>query len=95
MAAEMYTADNELAEEGHETAAFDRPIIPMYPASSEIQTWTIWNAIRRVLAQLPPQPDARSKSRGDVREGCSPPTRHCARSTCARHRGRHRPAVSD
>ena len=58
MAAEMYTADNELAEEGHEIAAFDRPIIPMYPASSEIQTWTIWNAIRRVLAQLPPQPDA-------------------------------------
>ncbi|GAB03956.1 ATP-dependent DNA helicase RecG [Gordonia amarae] len=57
MAAEMYTADTELAEEGHETAAFDRPIIPMYPASSEIQTWTIWNAVRRVLAQLPPQPD--------------------------------------
>jgi ATP-dependent DNA helicase RecG len=58
MATEMYTADNELSEQDQEAPAFDRPIIPMYPASSDIQTWTIWNAVRRVLVRLPPQPDA-------------------------------------
>ncbi|WP_440712536.1 ATP-dependent DNA helicase RecG [Gordonia sp. FQ] len=39
-------------------AHFSRDIVPMYPATKDIQTWEIWRAVRRVLADLGPTPDA-------------------------------------
>ena len=36
---------------------FGRSIIPMYPATRDVQTWEIWRAVRQVLADTVPAPD--------------------------------------
>ncbi len=36
---------------------FRRSIIPMYPATRDVQTWEIWRAVRQVLADTVPAPD--------------------------------------
>lgn len=66
MLTELYAVEQERSgqagdEQSAPTMDFDRPIVPMYPASKEIQTWDIWGAVRRVLAALDesgPTPDA-------------------------------------
>lgn len=52
MLSEMYAIEAEDAEGEVDPAAFDRAIVPIYPASKEIQTWHIWAAIRRTLAAV-------------------------------------------
>ena len=37
---------------------FSRDIIPMYPATKEVQTWEIWRAVRQVLGETAPAEDA-------------------------------------
>ncbi|MEJ9078102.1 ATP-dependent DNA helicase RecG [Gordonia malaquae] len=37
--------------------SFGRSIIPMYPATREVQTWEIWRAVRQVLADTVPSAD--------------------------------------
>ncbi|MCM3896758.1 ATP-dependent DNA helicase RecG [Gordonia sputi] len=57
MLAEMYAAEAEITGEQRRpgahsadiAAAFDRAIVPLYPANREIQTWDIWASIRQVL----------------------------------------------
>ncbi|MGW5523255.1 ATP-dependent DNA helicase RecG [Gordonia sp. NPDC003950] len=41
---------------------FERPIMPMYPATSKIQSWEIWTAVRQVLDMLGPLPEALDES---------------------------------
>ncbi|WP_372491728.1 ATP-dependent DNA helicase RecG [Gordonia zhenghanii] len=36
---------------------FSRSIIPMYPATRDVQTWEIWRAVRQVLADTVPAAD--------------------------------------
>ncbi|MGB3604010.1 MAG: ATP-dependent DNA helicase RecG [Gordonia sp. (in: high G+C Gram-positive bacteria)] len=40
-----------------DVANFSRDIIPMYPATKEVQTWEIWRAVRQVLADTIPAAD--------------------------------------
>lgn len=66
MMAEMYALEHELTEgKGAATPAdiemmslFDRPIVPMYPANKDIQTWTIWSAIVKALTECEPAVEA-------------------------------------
>ncbi|GAC66302.1 ATP-dependent DNA helicase RecG [Gordonia soli] len=60
MLSEMYSAQSEMQAESADgsgvdsdidPADFDRPIVPMYPASKEIQTWAIWSSVRSILAR--------------------------------------------
>ena len=41
----------------HEADAYAGALIPVYPATKDIRTWTISNAVELVLAQLDPLPD--------------------------------------
>ncbi|MGV9710399.1 ATP-dependent DNA helicase RecG [Gordonia sp. NPDC003424] len=52
MLSEMYALEAQTADGEIDPAGFDRAIVPIYPASKEIQTWHIWSAIRRVLTAL-------------------------------------------
>ncbi|MFT4086504.1 MAG: ATP-dependent DNA helicase RecG, partial [Gordonia sp. (in: high G+C Gram-positive bacteria)] len=38
--------------------SFARDVVPMYPATKDVQTWEIWRAVRTVLADLAPMDDA-------------------------------------
>lgn len=40
-----------------DVANFSRDIIPMYPATKDVQTWEIWRAVRQVLADTVPAED--------------------------------------
>ena len=67
MLTEMYAVEAELTDDQDAAGAdflaqFDRPIIPMYPATRDIQTWDIWGAVRRVLAHRPQTADALSEA---------------------------------
>ncbi|MFC0314150.1 ATP-dependent DNA helicase RecG [Gordonia phosphorivorans] len=59
---DMYTDQAEQDPDRVATAedmdSFARDLVPMYPATKKIQTWEIWRAVRRVLADLGPTPDA-------------------------------------
>lgn len=62
MLTELYSEQAE-ADPDHVASAedldhFSRDIVPMYPATKDVQTWEIWRAIRQVLADLGPTPDA-------------------------------------
>ncbi|GAA3956906.1 ATP-dependent DNA helicase RecG [Gordonia caeni] len=62
MLTEMY-ADQAEQDPDHIASAedmdhFSRDIVPMYPATKDVQTWEIWRAIRSVLADLGPIADA-------------------------------------
>ncbi|SIS07744.1 ATP-dependent DNA helicase RecG [Williamsia sterculiae] len=37
---------------------FEKPFLPVYPATAKLQTWDIWACIKGVLDQVPPLPDA-------------------------------------
>ncbi|WAC56021.1 ATP-dependent DNA helicase RecG [Gordonia sp. SL306] len=52
MLSEMYAVEAEITGGDVDPGAFDRPIVPIYPATKDIQTWDIWGAIRRVLAAM-------------------------------------------
>ncbi|MBM7366462.1 ATP-dependent DNA helicase RecG [Gordonia hydrophobica] len=41
-----------------DVANFSRDIIPMYPATKDVQTWEVWRAVRQVLADTAPAADA-------------------------------------
>ncbi|MGP3705349.1 ATP-dependent DNA helicase RecG [Gordonia paraffinivorans] len=61
MLTEIYAVEEEIGREhgGHPLAAmFDRDILPLYPATKQVQTWEILGAVRRVLDHCPPIPDA-------------------------------------
>lgn len=62
MLAEMYTDQAEQDPDRVATAEdmdhFSRDIVPMYPATKDVQTWEIWRAVRQVLAELGSTPDA-------------------------------------
>ncbi|MFT3661730.1 MAG: ATP-dependent DNA helicase RecG [Gordonia sp. (in: high G+C Gram-positive bacteria)] len=72
MLAEMYSEQIEQDPAGRDPADrdaehvasaedmdhFSRDIVPMYPATKDVQTWEIWRAIRTVLADLMPVADA-------------------------------------
>ncbi|MCH5643061.1 ATP-dependent DNA helicase RecG [Gordonia sp. ABSL49_1] len=63
MLTEMYAVEADLTSDDDAAgllAQFDRPIIPLYPATRDIQTWDIWGAVRRVLAHRPDTADALS-----------------------------------
>ncbi len=56
MMSELYAVEQEAREASGDAAslddAFDRAILPIYPATKDVQTWVIWRAIRQVLARL-------------------------------------------
>jgi len=56
MMSELYAVEQEAREAAGDDAslddAFDRAILPIYPATKDVQTWVIWRAIRQVLARL-------------------------------------------
>ncbi len=61
----LYAVEQEAREAatGEEVSldeAFDRAILPVYPATKDVQTWVIWRAVRQVLGGLAPVPDALS-----------------------------------
>lgn len=61
MLTEIYAVEEEIGREHgrHPLAAmFDRDILPLYPATKQVQTWEILGAVRRVLDHCPPIPDA-------------------------------------
>ncbi|MEO9327423.1 ATP-dependent DNA helicase RecG [Gordonia aurantiaca] len=61
MLTEMYAVEEEITREhgGHPLVTmFDREILPLYPATKQVQTWDILGAVRRVLDHCPPIPDA-------------------------------------
>ncbi|MCR5977067.1 ATP-dependent DNA helicase RecG [Gordonia jinghuaiqii] len=65
MLKEMYAIEEQVTREvgGSATgdgliAMFDREILPMYPANKNVQTWDILGAVRQVLNQSAPIPDA-------------------------------------
>ncbi|MDL9935559.1 ATP-dependent DNA helicase RecG [Gordonia sp. ABSL1-1] len=63
MLVEMYSVEAEVTGTQPSAAidllqSFDRAILPMYPANREIQTWDIWGAVRRIIAEMPPMDDA-------------------------------------
>ena len=59
MLSELYAAEADKDPDAEiDPADFDRAIVPMYPATKEIQTWAIWAAIKQVLAVVDPLPDA-------------------------------------
>ncbi|MDQ6852054.1 MAG: ATP-dependent DNA helicase RecG [Actinomycetota bacterium] len=47
--------DDELA--GHEADAYAGALIPVYPATKDVRSWTIANSIELILAGLDPLPD--------------------------------------
>ena len=47
--------DDSLAE--HEADAYSRALIPVYPATKEVRSWTIANSIAHILDLLDPIPD--------------------------------------
>ncbi|AVM01204.1 ATP-dependent DNA helicase RecG [Gordonia iterans] len=62
MLTEMYDEQAE-SDPDHVASAedmdhFSRDIVPMYPATKNVQTWEIWRAIRQILGELPPAEDA-------------------------------------
>ncbi|MFZ2510937.1 MAG: ATP-dependent DNA helicase RecG [Gordonia sp. (in: high G+C Gram-positive bacteria)] len=61
MLTEMYSeqaqADPDHVASAEDMDHFSRDIVPMYPATKDVQTWEIWRAIRRVLADLGPTSD--------------------------------------
>ncbi|WP_161928025.1 ATP-dependent DNA helicase RecG [Gordonia crocea] len=66
MMSELYAVEQEAREaaSGDEASlddAFERAILPIYPATKDVQTWVIWRAIRQVLGRLAPVPDALSE----------------------------------
>ncbi|MFW0792699.1 ATP-dependent DNA helicase RecG [Gordonia sp. CPCC 205515] len=71
MLSEMYAMEAADGEDEVDPAGFDRAIVPIYPASKEIQTWHIWSAIRRVLTAMDggdPIPDALTESQRAAHE---------------------------
>ncbi|WP_062393466.1 ATP-dependent DNA helicase RecG [Gordonia phthalatica] len=50
-----------------DVANFSRDIIPMYPATKDVQTWEIWRAVRQVLADTAPAEDALTAAQRDER----------------------------
>ncbi|MFT3900497.1 MAG: ATP-dependent DNA helicase RecG [Gordonia sp. (in: high G+C Gram-positive bacteria)] len=63
MMQQLYAVEQEAreAETGDDVGldeAFERAILPIYPATKDVQTWDIWAAVRAVLAQLDTVPDA-------------------------------------
>ncbi|MFT4200116.1 MAG: ATP-dependent DNA helicase RecG [Gordonia sp. (in: high G+C Gram-positive bacteria)] len=63
MMQQLYAVEQEAreAESDDEVGldeAFERAILPIYPATKDVQTWDIWGAVRQVLARLAPVPDA-------------------------------------
>ncbi|MYR05057.1 ATP-dependent DNA helicase RecG [Gordonia sp. SID5947] len=67
MLSEMYAVEAEITGGEVDPATFDRPIVPIYPATKEIQTWDIWGAIRRILAAM--------EDGGDVEDALTPEQR--------------------
>ncbi|MFT4044326.1 MAG: ATP-dependent DNA helicase RecG [Gordonia sp. (in: high G+C Gram-positive bacteria)] len=73
MLAEMYeleaqiTGEPSKADAAELAASFDRAIVPMYPASRDIQTWDIWGAIRRLLNELAPMADPLTEAEREAR----------------------------
>ncbi|WP_439029380.1 ATP-dependent DNA helicase RecG [Gordonia terrae] len=65
MLTEMYAIEEQVTG-GHGdhplVTMFDRDILPMYPANKNIQTWDILGAVRRVLSESAPIPDALTDS---------------------------------
>jgi len=55
---EGFTGGDESAEDAN---SYLREIVPMYPATKDVQTWQIWRAVRTVLKDLAPIPDALSE----------------------------------
>ena len=45
------------ALDGHEADDFASALIPVYPASKDVRTWTISNIVRDVMMMLDPLPD--------------------------------------
>lgn len=73
MMQQLYAVEQEAreAETGEGVSldeAFERAILPIYPATKDVQTWDIWAAVRRVLAQLGPVPDALTDEQRAQRE---------------------------
>ncbi|GAC57228.1 ATP-dependent DNA helicase RecG [Gordonia hirsuta DSM 44140 = NBRC 16056] len=71
MLTELY-AEQSQSDPGHVATAedldhFSREIVPMYPATKNVQTWEIWRAIRTVLDQLGPTDDALTDEQRTVR----------------------------
>ncbi|WP_435083452.1 ATP-dependent DNA helicase RecG [Gordonia hongkongensis] len=61
MLTEMYAIEEQITGERGDhplVTMFDRDILPMYPANKNIQTWDILGAVRRVLSESAPIPDA-------------------------------------
>jgi len=62
MMSELYAVEHESREaNGDEPGlddAFERAILPIYPATKDVQTWVIWRVIRNVLGRLAPSADA-------------------------------------
>ncbi|GAA1481007.1 ATP-dependent DNA helicase RecG [Gordonia sinesedis] len=64
MLTEMYAVEQQVVAgddgptEHQRLAQFDRPIIPMYPANRNIQSWDIWGAIQEVLEKVGPLDEA-------------------------------------
>ncbi len=52
MLTEMYATETEIAGGEGDLSWFDRSIVPIYPATKEIQTWDIWGAVRRVISAV-------------------------------------------
>ncbi|WP_186290623.1 ATP-dependent DNA helicase RecG [Gordonia zhaorongruii] len=48
--------------------AFRRSIIPMYPATRDVQTWEVWRAARQVLADTVPAADPLTEEQRTARE---------------------------
>ncbi|MEE4024710.1 ATP-dependent DNA helicase RecG [Gordonia sp. PKS22-38] len=90
MLAEMLGAEaEELANSGG-VELMDRPIIPIYPATKDIQTWTIGTAIARTLVAV--------ESGGEIPPDALTPEQRDARglvSTEAALRGIHLPDTDD
>ncbi|EGD56997.1 ATP-dependent DNA helicase RecG [Gordonia neofelifaecis] len=65
MIGEMYADAAESGDEkthgstasADDARSFARDIIPMYPATKDVQTWEIWRAVRQVLADTVPAED--------------------------------------
>ncbi|MGB3696237.1 MAG: ATP-dependent DNA helicase RecG [Gordonia sp. (in: high G+C Gram-positive bacteria)] len=51
-----------------DVASFNRDLIPMYPATKDVQTWEIWRAVRAVLADTVPAADPLSEAQRAERD---------------------------
>ena len=59
MLTEMYASQaTEDGDDGFDASVFDHDIVPIYPATKDIQTWAISAAIKKVLAAVETIPDA-------------------------------------